>query len=94
MIAMFVVVAVVGFTQTRYFRTYLRNFILERYPEYIDASLHFDRFEGNFVTGTQIHNIVLAKNNEELFAAERIEIKYDPTGIFFNKISVTRLTIV
>ncbi|MEK7749153.1 MAG: hypothetical protein AAB269_03740, partial [Bacteroidota bacterium] len=94
MIAMFVVVAVVGFTQTRYFRTYLRNFILERYHESIDASLHFDRFEGNFVTGTQIHNIVLAKNNEELFAAERIEIKYDPTGFFFNKISVTRVTVV
>ncbi len=94
MIAMFVGVAVLGFTQTRYFRTYLRNFILERYHESIDASLHFDRFEGNFVTGTQIHNIVLAKNNEELFTADRIEIKYDPTGFFFNKISVTRVTVV
>lgn len=91
---MFVAVAVVGFTQTRYFRAYLRNLVIERYPEYIDASLHFDKFEGNFVTGTQIHNIMLSRDNEELFAAERIEIKYDPTGFFFNKISVTRVTLV
>jgi hypothetical protein len=91
---LFLVVAIVGFTQTRYFRAYLRTIILENYPEYINAKLAFERIEGNLITGAQLHSISLEKDSVEVFSAERIEIKYDPTGFFTGKVPLARLVAV
>ncbi|HLF20245.1 MAG TPA: hypothetical protein VI704_05610, partial [Bacteroidota bacterium] len=92
--ALFLAVAVLGFTQTRYFRSYLRNIILQSSPEYINGIVRFDGLEGNLVTGTQIHNVALLKDSTEIFAAERVDIKYDVTAFLFGRVALSNVTLV
>ncbi|MBI4428338.1 MAG: hypothetical protein HY562_04395 [Ignavibacteriales bacterium] len=92
--ALFLGVALLGFTQTRYFRTYLRGIILQSYPQYINGTVQFDRLEGNLITGTTIHNVVVTRDSMEIFSSERIEIKYDPTALLFDRVVVRNLILI
>ncbi|MBI3005171.1 MAG: hypothetical protein HYY49_07100, partial [Ignavibacteriales bacterium] len=90
----FLVVALLGFTQTRYFRAYLRNVILQSYPEYMNGTVKFQKLEGNLVTGTRIHNVSIAQDSTEIFSAERIEVKYDLTGFLFDRVALSSVALI
>ena len=93
-ILLFVVIAIIGYTQTRSFKTYLRDFLLHESLTAINGELQFGAIEGNLVTGFIINNVVVTEGGTELFSTQRIELKYDPFGFLFKRVGISNAVIV
>ena len=93
-ILLFIVIAAVGYTQTRSFKTYLRDFLLHESLTAINGEVQFGAIEGNLVTGFIVNNVTITEGGTELFSTQRIELKYDPFGIPFKHVGVSNVVIV
>lgn len=93
-VLVFIVIALIGFTQTRSFKSYLRNVLLLNAHSALNAQIQLGVIEGNLVTGISLHDISMTESGTEIFSAERIELKYDPLGIFFKRVGVSDAVIV
>ena len=93
-VLLFILVAAAGFTQTRVFRSTLREFILDKASAALQGRLSFNAIEGNLLTGFTLRDVRLQADSLDLLAAERLEIRYDPLMFPFRRIAVTRATIV
>lgn len=91
---MFVIVAVLGYTQTRSFRTYLHRTILDASHDALNGQLQFGTIQGNLLTGFTIDSVSLAKDSCTAFSAERVELKYDPFGFIFKRVAISRITLI
>jgi hypothetical protein len=93
-VLVFLVIALIGFTQTRSFKAYLRNELLDDAHAALNAQLQLGTIEGNLVTGFSLHDISLRESGMEVFSAEKIEVKYDPLAMFFKRIGISDAVIV
>ena len=93
-ILLFVIIAVIGYTQTRSFKTYLRDILLHESLTAINGELRFGAIEGNLVTGFIINNVTVTESGTELFSTQRLELKYDPFGFLFKRVGVSNAVIV
>jgi hypothetical protein len=91
---LFIIIAVVGYTQTRSFKTYLRDFLLHESTTAINGELKFGAIEGNLATGFVINNVIVTECGTELLSTQRIELKYDPFGFIFKRVGVSNAVIV
>ena len=87
-------VALVGYTQTRGFRTSLQEYILSHYQTVLNGRLSIGRIEGNLITGIRLYDVSLARADTNLFSADRIEINHDPLALFFRRVSLGRVSII
>ncbi|MBF8294638.1 MAG: hypothetical protein HW389_1183 [Bacteroidetes bacterium] len=92
-IVLFLAVAVLGFTQTKVFHSYLRNRLIETVASETHAELTLGMLEGNLFTGFQAENVVLSRDGESVLTVKRLEAKYDPLGLLTKSLSVSRLTL-
>lgn len=92
-IALFLVVAVLGLTQTKVFRSYLRTFLIRTVATELHDELVLASIEGNLFTGFQVENVVLRHDGEPVLTVERLEAKYDPLGMLTKSVAVSRLTL-
>ena len=92
-IALFVAAVVLGFTQTKLFRSYLRTKLVQVVANDLHGELVLSSLEGNLFTGFQVENVVLRRNGEPVLTVERLEVKYDPLGIFTKSAAVSRLVL-
>jgi hypothetical protein len=90
----FILVAMVGYTQTRGFRSSLQEYILSHYHTVLNADLSIGRIEGNLITGIRLYNVSLRNADTSFFTADRIELSHDPLALFFNRVSFGRVSIV
>ena len=90
----FVLVAVVGYTQTRAFRNTLQDYILSHYHSVLNADLSIGRIEGNLITGIRLYDVSLRNADSSMFRADRIEFSHDPLALFFKRVSFSRISIV
>ena len=93
-ILVFVIVAAIGYTQTRSFKTYLRDFLLRESQTSLNGELQFGTIEGNLITGFKINNVTITEGGVVLFAAQRLKLKYDPFGIPFKRIGISNAVII
>jgi hypothetical protein len=93
-VLLFVSIAAIGYTQTRSFKTYLRDFLLRESLTAINGELQFGTIEGNLITGFKINNVTITEGGTTFLSAQRIELKYDPFGIPFKRIGVSHAVIV
>jgi hypothetical protein len=93
-IALFLVAVVLGFTQTKLFRTYLRTKLVQLVAHDLHGELVLSSLEGNLFNGFQVENIVLRRDGEPVLTVERLEIKYDPLGLLTKSASVSRLVLI
>ena len=93
-ILFFVLIAIIGYTQTRSFKTHLRDFLLQESLTAINGELQLGVIEGNLITGFRINGVTLTESNIELLSAQRVELKYDPLGFFFKRVGVGNVVIV
>ena len=91
---LFLVVAVLGFTQTKIFRPYLRGRLVETVASQLHAELTLGTLEGNFLTGFHVEDVTLRRGGETVLTVKRLEAKYDPLGTLTKSASVSRLTLV
>jgi hypothetical protein len=90
----FVLVAIVGYTQTRGFRASLQEYILSHYHTVLNGDLSIGRIEGNLITGIRLYDVSLRNADTSFFVAERIEFSHDPLALFFKRISLGRVSVV
>ena len=93
-IFLFVLIAVIGYTQTRSFKSYLRNTLLLESRTALNGQLRFGSIDGNLLTGFTMDSVSVRGNADELLSSERIEFKYDLFGFFFKRIAFNSIVIV
>lgn len=91
---MFVLIAIIGYTQTRSFKTYLRNTLLVKSRTALNGQLQIGSIEGNLLTGFTVDSVSIRGYADELLSSERIEFKYDLFGFFFKRIAFNNIVIV
>jgi hypothetical protein len=92
-IALFLVAVVLGFTQTKLFRSYLRTKLVQLVTNDLHGELTLSSLEGNLFTGFQVENVVLRREGEPVMTVERLEVKYDPLGLLTKSVGVSRLVL-
>jgi hypothetical protein len=60
----------------------------------INGELHLGVIEGNLITGFRINGITVTESDIEILSAQRVELKYDPLGLFFKRVGVGNVVIV
>lgn len=93
-IALFVTIAVIGFTQTNAFRSYLRDKIIETASSGIRGEISFGVLKGNLFTGFRVDSVRVRESGKDLATVDRIEARYDPLSLLAKHLSVTRVTLV
>lgn len=93
-IILFLIVALVGFTQTKTFRGYLRTLILETASQELTGTVTFGGIQGNLLTGLQVDSIAVHQEGHEILRVKRAEVRYDPFGFLFNHFSLTRVRLI
>lgn len=93
-ILLFILVAIIGYTQTRSFKTYLRDFLLHESLTAINGELQLGVIEGNLITGFRINGVTVTESGNELLSAQRVELKYDPLGFLFKRVGISNIVIV
>ncbi len=92
-IVLFLAVAVLGFTQTRVFRSYIRIQLIETVRAELHGELTLGEIEGNLFGGFRAENVVLRKDGEAILTVQSVEARYDPFGLITKRVSVSRLTL-
>lgn len=93
-VLLFLLIAIAGLTQTKTFRASVRSMVLDELNTVFHASIAFGELQGNLITGFSIPDLVLQLDGRTILSAERVEARYDPTSLLFNKVTLTRLTVV
>ena len=93
-VAVFLIVAALGFTQTNTFRSYLRALIIESVGEGINGELLVNRLEGNLLTGFWADSVAVVESGVPVLFIDRIEARYDPLSIFVKRVSLSHVKLV
>lgn len=93
-IALFLSVAVIGFTQTRAFRSYLRGLIVEAASKGLQGELTLGQLEGNLITGFHVDTVAVRESGEDVVVVERIEARYDPLSLLAKRVSLSHIKLV
>ncbi|HWP83244.1 MAG TPA: hypothetical protein VNN76_11380 [Bacteroidota bacterium] len=93
-VLLFVFIALLGFTQTKTFRTALHSYLLEQSSLVLNGVVAFGQIEGNLLTGAQVDSILVTEGDIPLLSIKRIEVRYDPLALLAGKISISRLRMV
>ncbi|MBI3586422.1 MAG: hypothetical protein HY088_04760 [Ignavibacteriales bacterium] len=93
-IVLFVAVVLIGFTQTKAFRSSLRQFIIENVSPSLNGELRLGQLEGNLISSFQIDNIELLESGKKVLFVEKMEVRYDPLAFLVKRVSITRVTLV
>ncbi len=93
-ILVFLLVAAAGVTQTRGFKSWLRDFLLQHAGSVIRGELTLGRIDGNLVTGFRVNGVGIRLDGIDVVTAERLDVTYDPLSLPFNRIALSRATLI
>lgn len=83
----------IGFTQTRIFRNWLREYILATIQQNTNATLYLGDFAGSLFTGLRIDGVSLTLDGQELFTADLVELRYNPLKLFQKRIGLGKCVL-
>lgn len=75
-----------GFSQTKTFRDYLRDTIVENVNESVNGKLSISNIEGSIFTSIKINDIVLTSEYDTVLTAGKVELNISPIQILLKKI--------
>lgn len=84
---LFLAIAVVGFTQTKTFRSYLHGILTDVVASELHGELQMGRLEGNLFTALRVDSVQLSVAGRPLLHADRLEARYDPLGVLVNRLT-------
>ena len=93
-IVLFLAVAVLGFTQTRVFQSYVRSQLIETVRKELHGELILGAIEGNLFSGFRADNVVLRKDGEAILTVQSVEARYDPFGLITKRVAISRITLI
>lgn len=92
-LCVFIFIVAIGFTQSKFFKDRLREFILSTVSENIDGSLYLGTISGNFITGFSIDSLAITHSDEVFLSVGKIKLHHDPYTILGKRITLRSLTI-
>lgn len=92
-LCVFIFIVAIGFTQSKFFKDRLREFILSTVSENIDGSLYLGTISGNFITGFSIDSLAIMHSDEVFLSVGKIKLHHDPYTIIGKRITLRSLTI-
>lgn len=84
---LFLAIAVVGFTQTKTFRSYLHGILTDAVATELHAELRMGRLEGNLFTSLRVDSVRLSVAGRPFLHADRLEARYDLIGALVNRLT-------
>lgn len=93
-IVLFVAVVLIGFTQTKAFRSSLRQLIIKNVAPSLNGELRLGRLEGNLISGFEITNVELLESGRTVLLVEKIEARYDPLAFLVKRVSLAHVTLI
>ncbi len=90
-----VVIVMIGFayTQTSSFRNWLKDFIVEEVNSSTSGDLSIARIDGTIFTSLILSKTIYTFDEDTLFSADKIEVKFSPLRIFLKSIYFRKLEI-
>ncbi|MFZ1977236.1 MAG: hypothetical protein WAV76_04720, partial [Bacteroidota bacterium] len=52
------------------------------------------QIDGNLATGLILHDVIISESGQQVLAASRIEVRYDPVAFFLKRVAISHATIV
>ncbi|MBN1300887.1 MAG: hypothetical protein JW995_06695 [Melioribacteraceae bacterium] len=94
--AIFLITLLFGFSQTKTFREYLRESIIENVNSSIDGRLSIENIEGSIFTSLKLINVTLESNYDTVLNTDKIVMHFSPLHLllkklYFRKVSVNNL---
>ncbi len=82
-----------GFTQTKTFRDYLREKVIALANSELNGKLNIEKIDGTFFTSIYLRNTSIVLDNDTLLTAANIEIKTSPMQLLLKKIYVRNIVL-
>ncbi|MBI3788494.1 MAG: hypothetical protein HY276_09605, partial [Ignavibacteriales bacterium] len=90
-IVLFVSVVLIGFTQTKAFRSSLRQLIIKNVAPSLNGELRLGPLEGNLISGFEINDVELIESGRTILLVEKVEARYDPLAFLVKRVSLARV---
>jgi hypothetical protein len=85
---------VAGITQTRFFRDRLRAAAVSTLDSLLIADVSLGELDGNLISGFSLGPIAIRAGGDTIFAADRLDLRYDPFQIPGKTIAVSSVVVV
>ncbi len=79
--------------QTRYFKNWLRDKVVDTANQNLNARLTISQINGNFFTSLKFDNVVLMQKSDTILAAPNLEIQYALLPLIFSEIHINSFHI-
>ncbi len=90
---LFLAIAIVGFTQTKTFRTYLHGILTDAVSTLVHGQIRMGQLEGNLFTVLRVDSVQLSVAGRPVLQADRLEARYDPLSILVNRFSLQNVKL-
>lgn len=84
---------IVGFTQTKTFREFLRKEIISIVNKETNGKLNIEKLDGTLLTSLLLRNTSIVVDNDTLLFANTIEVKTNPAQLLLKKIYIRKVLI-
>lgn len=88
-----IVLLVLGFTQTKTFREYLREKVIALANEELNGKLNIERIDGTLLTSIYLRNTSIVVDNDTLLLARNVEVKTSPVQLLLKKIHIRKVLL-
>ena len=82
-----------GYTQTSSFRNWLNEFVTEQVNSSTNGKLYIGEIDGTIFTSLILSNLNYTLEDDTLFSANKIELKFSPLRVFLKTIYLRKLEI-
>jgi len=82
-----------GYTQTSSFRNWLRDLVMEQVNLSTNGKLYIEKIDGTIFTSLILVNTVYTLEEDTIFSADKIEVKFSPLRILLKTIYFRKLEI-
>ena len=93
LVLLIISLVVLGFTQTKTFREYLRGKVISLVNEELNGKLNIEKIDGTLLTSIYLRNTSIVLDNDTLIFARNIEVKTSPVQLLLKRIHVRKVLL-
>ncbi len=90
---LFILVVFFGFSQTKTFRSFLRDQIVSQVNTSINGTLSIEKIDGSILSSVILHNTILLSPTDTVINAKKIVVKTSPIHLLLKRILVREILI-
>jgi translocation and assembly module TamB len=92
-LTVFLLILVLLFTQTPYFRTIAKRIIISQISKQIQGELTIGSLDGNFYNSLTLNDIAFSDNDKEIITLKEISLEYKLLPLLKRRVSIERIAL-